>query len=164
MPFFIDVLFLLILNLTIPINKKNYLLGMKQACESGKAIHLFKLVKLGGDLSSDNNICAKLAASNGHLNVLKILNSSGADLRVDEDEPLVLASYKMTEPNNKRRKEYEDVVNFLLSNGASFHSQYDLPLRLAQEDPYLMNIFERYNLQDNKIYNDPFYYLKMKEE
>jgi ankyrin repeat protein len=141
----IGSLFLMILNFTIPINSENYIEGMKWSCRNGKIEYIYKLNKLGADLTANNNICLKLASAEGYLNIIRYVHLKGGNIRVDEDTPLVFAIYN----------EHIDVIDFLLSRGADPHSQFDFPIRLGINNPHIMNLFEIYGLKNRTNYYNP---------
>lgn len=96
------------------------------AAETGDIAGVQAALLAGVDVVADTS-AIRVAATKGRLAVVKLLVSAGANVHVDNDDPLHLAA-----GNN-----HMAVVQYLLSAGADIHSANDYALRVAAGRGYL---------------------------
>lgn len=78
----------------------------------------------GADIHEDDDYALRVAAQNGHHDVVDLLLKSGADVRADDDLSLRLAA----------RYGHVGVVAALLKSGAYVHAENDYALRMASSN------------------------------
>jgi hypothetical protein len=86
-----------------------------------------KLVKKGANIHAGDDCVLRVAAQNGHLNVVKYSVKNGADIHSGGDHALRWAS------NNG----HLNIVKYLLKNGANIHAWDDYALRYAASNGHL---------------------------
>ncbi len=105
------------------INKTNAEEYLESGSKEGRITQVAIALELG---AKGNNVALKLASRNGHLEVVKYIIEQGADIHIDDDEALKLAS-----------RGHLDVVKYLLEQGADIHIDDDFPLIEASAYGYL---------------------------
>ena len=75
----------------------------------------------GVDVHAGDNYAIRLAACNGHTEVVKLLLNAGADVHADSDYAIRWAA----------ERGHVEVVKLLLNAGADVHARNDFALRLA---------------------------------
>ena len=101
--------------------------ALRMAARNGHRELVKYLLEQGADLHAENDEALQLAAVNGHLEVVKYLLEQGADLHTENDRVLRWAA------------EYGhlQVVKHLVEQGADLHAYDNLVLRLAAEKGHL---------------------------
>ncbi len=124
---FLDILIFL-LNHDNKFNKRMFFLFFKTAIISGHLkIVEYLLISQDIDVSFWNETSLRLAVSNNHYEIVKLIIDYGADIHNDDEYPLVISC----------QEGYYDIAKFLIENGADIHVESDWPLRIASENGHL---------------------------
>jgi hypothetical protein len=81
------------------------------------------LLKYGANVHMDNDEPLKMACENGYVSIVKILLKYGANVHADDDQALILAC----------ENGHESVIDLLLKYNADIHINNDEPLKIACE-------------------------------
>jgi Ankyrin repeats (3 copies) len=92
---------------------------IEAACHRGniKALEIFK--EKGINVVTELGV--HIAAQNGHLKILKILDAEGAELHLEDERALILAI----------KGGHLPVVKYLIRRGANIHARDELPIKVA---------------------------------
>lgn len=100
--------------------------ALADASENGHLEVVKYLVESGADVNGDKTISLRNASKNGHLSVVKYLIDKGADIHARYDESLLYASFRG----------HLDVVKYLVEHGADVNADSRILLLPVKEGYY----------------------------
>ena len=100
---------------------------LAEMAKEGSVQGVLMMSSIGANIHVDNDRALRLASENGHLEVVKYLVKNGADIHADDDAALRWAS----------ANGHLEVVSYLIENKADIHARDDYALRGASANGHL---------------------------